>query len=85
MHEDKLVKRIEQGDISAADELIKLYYPEILRYCIWHAPNRTLAEKEKHPTVKLNAFAQSIFNFISTNLPDKVHLSDAFLSAAYIV
>lgn len=36
MHEDKLIKRIEQGDITAADELIEVYYPEILKYCIWH-------------------------------------------------
>lgn len=44
MREDKLIKRIEQGDVTAADELIKTYYPEILKYCIWHAPNKTLAE-----------------------------------------
>lgn len=50
MREDKLIKRIEQGDISAADELIEKYYPEILRYCIWHAPNRTLAEDATQET-----------------------------------
>lgn len=42
--EDELFKRMEQGDESAANELIKLYYPDILRYCLWHAPNRSLAE-----------------------------------------
>lgn len=42
--EDELIKRMEQGDINAADELIKMFYPEILRYCLWHAPNRSLAE-----------------------------------------
>lgn len=42
--EDELVKRMEQGDQSAADELIKMFYPDILRYCLWHAPNRFLAE-----------------------------------------
>lgn len=42
--EDELVKRMEQGDPCAADELIKMFYPDILRYCLWHAPNRSLAE-----------------------------------------
>lgn len=42
--EDRLIKRMEQGDIGAADELIEMFYPEILRYCLWHAPNRSLAE-----------------------------------------
>lgn len=42
--EDELVKRMEQGDQGAADELIKMFYPDILRYCLWHAPNRSLAE-----------------------------------------
>ena len=50
MREDKLIKRIEQGDVTAADELIEKYYPEILRYCIWHAPNRTLAEDATQET-----------------------------------
>lgn len=42
--EDKLIKRMESGDRSAAEELIRLLYPEILRYCLWHAPNRSMAE-----------------------------------------
>ncbi|MDE7178288.1 MAG: RNA polymerase sigma factor [Lachnospiraceae bacterium] len=42
--EDELVKRMEQGDPRAAEELIKMFYPDILRYCLWHAPNRSLAE-----------------------------------------
>ena len=50
MREDKLIKRIEQGDVTAADELIKAYYPEILKYCIWHAPNRALAEDATQET-----------------------------------
>ena len=50
MREDKLIKRIEQGDVTAADELIKAYYPEILKYCIWHAPNKTLAEDATQET-----------------------------------
>lgn len=42
--EDKLIKRMEQGDTDAMEELVTLYYPEILRYCLWHAPARSLAE-----------------------------------------
>ncbi len=41
--EDSLIKRIEQGDEAAAGELVELYYPDILRYCLWHAPNSALA------------------------------------------
>lgn len=42
--EDKLMKRIEQGDAYAVDELIKIYYSDILRYCLWHLPDRCIAE-----------------------------------------
>lgn len=49
-HEDKLIKRMEQGDHSAADELIGIFYPEILRYCLWHVPNRSLAEDAAQET-----------------------------------
>ena len=42
--EEKLMIRIGQGDMDAVDELIGLLYPEILRYCLWHAPNLGLAE-----------------------------------------
>lgn len=42
--EDELLKRIGQGDFGAMDELIEMFYPEILRYCLWHAPNPSLAE-----------------------------------------
>ena len=48
--EDKLIQRIEQGDLGAADELIAMFYPEILRDCLWHAPNRSLAEDAAQET-----------------------------------
>ena len=48
--EDELILRIKQGEFNALDELITLYYPEILRYCLWHAPNRTLAEDATQET-----------------------------------
>lgn len=42
--EDELIQRIEHGDAEAVEELVKRFYPEILRYCLWHAPDRSLAE-----------------------------------------
>lgn len=48
--EDELILRIEQGDSDALDELVATFYPEILRYCLWHAPNRTLAEDATQET-----------------------------------
>ncbi len=48
--EDELIHQIEQGDPDAVDELVKIYYPEILRYCLWHAPDRSLAEDAAQET-----------------------------------
>ncbi len=42
--EKNLVKRIQSGDNTAWNELIAMYYPEILRYCVWHAPDKNMAE-----------------------------------------
>lgn len=50
MREEILIKKVQNGDASALDELIKLYYPEILRYCIWHAPDSALAEDAAQET-----------------------------------
>lgn len=48
--EDELIRKIEQGVPGAVDELITLLYPEILRYCLWHAPDRALAEDATQET-----------------------------------
>ncbi len=48
--EDQWIKRMEQGDERAVDELVESYYPEILRYCLWHAPNKDLAEDAAQET-----------------------------------
>lgn len=48
--EDKLIQKLEHGEPGAADELIALFYPEILRYCLWHAPDRSLAEDAAQET-----------------------------------
>jgi RNA polymerase sigma factor (sigma-70 family) len=42
--EDEIFKQLRSGDPTGLDELIKLYYPEILRYCLWHTPDRATAE-----------------------------------------
>lgn len=43
-HEDKLIKQIQNGHREYLDELIELYYPAILRYCLWHMPDRESAQ-----------------------------------------
>ncbi|HIQ97052.1 MAG TPA: RNA polymerase sigma factor [Candidatus Limivivens merdigallinarum] len=48
--EDTLMRKIEQGDKEAQNELIAMYYPEILRYCLFHAPSRALAEDAAQET-----------------------------------
>lgn len=50
MREEILIKKLQNGDASALDELISMYYQEILRYCIWHAPDRTQAEDAAQET-----------------------------------
>ena len=44
MIDDKLIIQIQQGNEAAAEELIKRWYPAILRYCRWHCVNSTRAE-----------------------------------------
>lgn len=48
--EEKLMMQTQQGDAEAVEELIGLLYPEILRFCLWHAPNRDLAEDAAQET-----------------------------------
>lgn len=50
MREEILLKRIRAGDGAALEELIRLYYPEILKYCKWHAPDSFLAEDAAQET-----------------------------------
>ena len=42
--DDALITRARAGDESAAELLIRRYYPSILRYCRWHCPNMETAE-----------------------------------------
>lgn len=48
--EDELIQRIALGDSDAVDELITMFYPEILRYCLWHTPDHSLAEDAAQET-----------------------------------
>lgn len=48
--EEELIQRIKQGNMDAANELAGMYYAEILRYCLWHTPNRSVAEDAAQET-----------------------------------
>ena len=50
MREEILVKKLQNGDVSILEKLIGMHYQEILRYCIWHAPDRTMAEDATQET-----------------------------------
>lgn len=43
-HEDELIRQIQNGRRECLDELIELYYPAILRYCLWHMPDTESAQ-----------------------------------------
>ena len=42
--EDEIFKKLKNGDSAAVDELIKLYYGDIFRYCCFRLRDRTMAE-----------------------------------------
>ena len=48
--EDELIKQIQQGRRECLDELVELYYPMILRYCMWHMPDRETAQDAAQET-----------------------------------
>lgn len=48
--EDELFEKLNNGEHSALDELIEMYYPDILRYCMWHTPDRQTAEDATQET-----------------------------------
>lgn len=49
-HEDRLIKQIKNGNREVLDELIELYYPAILRYCLWHMSDRESAQDATQET-----------------------------------
>lgn len=50
MDVEKWMVRISQGDDQALSDLVEALYPEILRYCLWHAPDPSLAEDAAQET-----------------------------------
>lgn len=49
-HEDRLLQKIRDGDSASLDKLVAFYYPDILRYCLWHTRNRQTAEDATQDT-----------------------------------
>lgn len=49
-NENELFSRLRGGDTSALNELIKIYYPDIFRYCLWHTSNIEMAEDATQET-----------------------------------
>lgn len=48
--EEKLLHKIRDGDSASLDKLVVFYYPDILRYCLWHTPNKQTAEDATQDT-----------------------------------
>lgn len=48
--DDQLLKRMRQGDTTAANTLIERYYEDIFRYCLWHTATRSMAEDATQET-----------------------------------
>ena len=48
--EDEIFRKLKNGDETAVDELVGLYYSDILRYCRYHVPEESLAEDEVQET-----------------------------------
>ena len=50
LREDEIFKRLDGGDLTALDELVRAYYPEILRYCRRHTGDEQSAEDAAQET-----------------------------------
>ena len=44
MKDDLLTKRIRAGDEDAAEDLVRRYYAQVMRFCRWQCNNNDLAE-----------------------------------------
>ena len=44
MKDDLLIKRIRAGDEDAAEELVRKFYAQVMRFCRWQCGNNDLAE-----------------------------------------
>ena len=96
--DNELFKKINNGDSSALEELIRIYYPDILRYCMWHTPNRQTAEDATQETFlkavryldnyihhgQFRAFLYKIAANICTDLWRKSKMQTPYESEEYI-
>lgn len=58
--EEELMEQIRNGRRECLDELVAFYYPAILRYCLWHMPDRESALDATQETfLKLVRFLDS--------------------------
>lgn len=48
--EKDLMKRIRDGDHAAWEELIRMYYGDILRYCFYNLPDKSMAQDAAQET-----------------------------------
>lgn len=48
--ERDLMKRIRDGDHTAWEELIRMYYGDILRYCFYNIPDKSMAQDAAQET-----------------------------------
>ena len=44
MKDDLLINRISVGDEDAAEELVRKFYAQVMRFCRWQCSNNDLAE-----------------------------------------
>lgn len=63
-------QNITRGDEEALRELIEQYYPEILRYCRWHASSKESAEDAAQ-----ESFLKAIHLSVETNFEEIFELS----------
>jgi len=50
MGDEEWEKQLINGDERAAEKMVQLYYEDILRYCVWHLPNKAVAEDAAQET-----------------------------------
>ncbi len=50
MQTEKLIRKAQDGDLSALNELIRAYYDSVFSYCYHHVGNRQTAEDLCHDT-----------------------------------
>lgn len=50
INETYCIKKAQAGDRKSFDALVEHYYPQILKYCLWHMPNREYAEDAAQET-----------------------------------